>query len=244
MNKKSLIVILHYNSVQFTDALFEMLKPYEREDYDLVVLDNGSDEGKSSKYTTYRSDVNTFYGGGLDLSLQLFLENENYDSFAILNSDMVIHGYNFFRTLRKLLFSNDYIIVSPCVIQPEKTQCFWKQMHCWNATELRPVPFIDYQCAFMKRQFAEHVKGFGSQYGWVQDIMTGIICEDMKWKIAICDWLPVVHIGNGTVKDNPKMSNYNVLAQSELDQYFISKGLVNQMQALQQKAIGYNYEQK
>lgn len=240
---KSLVVILHHNSFRYTDALYEMLKPYERNDYDLIVLDNGSDEGKTSKYTTYRSDVNTGYGGGLDLSLQLFLENPEYDSFTILNSDLIIHGPNFIRELRKQLFSQkELMIVSPCVIQPEKNQCFWKQMHNWGARELRYVPLVDYQCAFMKREFAETVRTFGSHYGWVQDVMTGIICEDKGWKIAVADWLPIVHIGNGTVKDNPHLSNYNVLAQAEMDEYFVQRGLTERVQRFKLKSMNYNYE--
>jgi hypothetical protein len=239
---KSLVAILHYNTVQYTDALYEMLKPYERDDYDLIVINNGSDSDKVSKYTTYSSDINTGYGGGLDMSLKLFIDSPEYDSFTLLNSDLIIHGYNFINTLRKLLFSKeDLMIVSPCVIQPTPNQCFWKQMHNWNATELRYVPFVDFQCAFMKRQLAEKIGEFGSHYGWVQDLMTGIICEDNKWKIAVCDWTPIVHIGNVTVKTNPSLSNYNILAQQEMDQYFINKNLVERANQLKFKSISYKY---
>lgn len=240
---KSLVAILHYNTTQYTDALYEMLKPYERDDYDLVVIDNGSVEGKTSKYTTYRSEENVFYGGGLDMGLQLFIENKEYDSFVLLNSDLIIHGYNFIKTLRNQLFSEkDLMIVSPCVIQPERNQCFWKQMHCWNSTKLRYVPFVDFQCALLKREFAEKLGSFGSKYGWVQDIMAGIVCENNNWKIAVCDWLPIVHIGNGTVKETPKLSNYNILAQEEMDRYFMEKNLLKELNDLKLKGFNYKYE--
>jgi hypothetical protein len=220
-----------------------MLKPYERDDYDVVVIDNGSDKEKTSKYTTYRSEENVFYGGGLDMGLQLFLDSPEYDSFVLLNSDLIIHGYNFIKTMRELLFDrNDVMIVSPCVIQPTPQQCFWKQMHCWNADKLRIVPFVDFQCALMKRELAEKIGSFGSRYGWVQDLMTGIICEDNNWKIVVSDRLPIVHIGNGTVKENPKLSNYNILAQQEMDQYFIDKNLTNRVNQLKMKSIDYKYE--
>ncbi len=240
---KSLIIILHYNTAFYTDNLYESLKPYERNDYEIFVLDNGSDEGKSSKYTTWKSEKWGGYGTGLDLALQLFIENKEYDSFVLLNSDLVLHGYNFIKTLRQQLFSRkDLMIVSPCVIQPEKAQSYWKQMHCFNSTTLREVPFVDYQCAFMKRKFAEKVKSFESTYGWIQDMMTGLICEDNKWKIAVCDWAPVIHIGNATVKANAHLSNYNILAQQEMEQYFISKGLMDRVNQLKLKSINYKYE--
>jgi hypothetical protein len=240
---KTLAAILHHNTVGYTDALYAMLKPYERNDYDLIVIDNGSDVGKSSKHTTYRSDENTGYGGGLDMGMQLFLDSPEYDSFCLLNSDLIIHGYNFIKTMRQLLFSReDLMIVSPCVIQPESQQGFWKQMHCWNATELRLVPFVDYQCPLMKRPFIEKVKAFESKYGWVQDLVTGMVCEDNNWKIGVCDWIPVVHIGNGTVKANPQLSEYNILAQAEMDMYFQTRGLVQRINQLKQRSIDYKHE--
>lgn len=240
---KSLVIIIHYNTIDFTDSLYEMLKPYERDDYDLAVLDNGSQEGKSSKYSTYRSDVNTGYGGGLDLSMQLLLDSPEYDSVAVLNSDLILNGYYCIKTLREQLFSrDDLMIVSPCVIQPKRTQCHWKSMHCWNATELRVVPSIDFQFVLMKRQFVEKVKAFNSHYGWVQDMMASFACEDNGWVMGIVDWVPVVHLENATVKTNPHLSNYNVEAQIEMDKYFKDRGLEARVAKLREIYGNYTYE--
>ena len=60
---KTLVAILHFNSTHYTDTLYEMLKPYEKDDYDLIVIDNGSDLNKTSKYTTHRLEDNVYYGG-------------------------------------------------------------------------------------------------------------------------------------------------------------------------------------
>jgi GT2 family glycosyltransferase len=183
-----------------------------------------------------------FYGGGLDMIFQMFIENKSYDSLAILNSDVVVHGQNFFKTLRQQLFSdNSLMVISPCVIQPGEAQSFWKQMHCWNSPTLRYVPFIDYNAPFMKREFVEKVGVFGSKYGWVQDLVTGMICQDNSWKIAVCDWVPIVHIGNGTVKETPKLSNYNLLAQQEMDGYFVEKNLVDRANQLKLQSINYTW---
>jgi hypothetical protein len=240
---KSLVGILHYNTTSYTDTLYELLKPYEREDYDLIVIDNGSDEGKSSKYTTFRLDENVYFGGGLDVTMNYFIENKQYDSMMLLNSDLIIHGHNFVRSLRKQLFSDeDLVLVSGCVLQPEKNQCHWKMIHNWGHNQLRYVPWVDYQCSLLKREFVEEIKGFGSRFGWVQDVMTGIVCEDNNWKIAVCDWLPVIHFGNGTVKDNqdkPVISQYNQLAEQEMFSYFKDRGLWERFINLRQKAENY-----
>ena len=50
---KTLAVILHYNTKHFTDRLYRQLKPYENNDYDLIILDNGSEirpENTSIRY--------------------------------------------------------------------------------------------------------------------------------------------------------------------------------------------------
>jgi len=240
---KTLVAILHFNSTQYTDTLYEMLKPYEKEDYDLIVIDNGSDLNKTSKYTTHRLETNVYYGGGLDVTLDYFIENSIYDSMILLNSDLIIHGYSFIKSLKNELFSDEQLMaVSGCVLQPEKNQCHWKMVHNWGSKTVRYVPWVDYQCVMIKRELAEKIGSFGSKFGWVQDAMTGIICEDNNWKIGVCDWLPVIHFGNGSVKDNsndPIISKYNTLAEQEMVEYFQQKGLWNRFLDIRQKAENY-----
>jgi GT2 family glycosyltransferase len=243
---KSLVAILHYNSTQYTDVLFELLKPYENDEYDLIVIDNGSDEGKTSKYSTFRLEENVYYGGGLDVTMDYFINNKQYDSMLLLNSDMIIHGQNFVKSLRKELFNKipgiDLMAVSGCVLQPEKNQCHWKTIHNWGHKNIRYVPWVDYQCVLLKRELVEAIGSFGSKFGWVQDVMTGIICEDNNWKIGVCDWLPTIHFSNGSVKDNsdnPIISNYNKYAEEEMINYFQAKNLWDRFLKLREKAEKY-----
>lgn len=243
---KSLVAILHYNSVQYTDTLYEMLKPYESDIYDLEVIDNGSDPDKTSKYTTMRLEENIYYGGGLDTTMQYFLENPQYDSMILLNSDLILHGYNFIKGLRTALFSDDQLMVaSGCVIQPEKDQCYWEPIHCWGSDKIRIVPWADLQCSLFKREFVEHVKQFGSKFGWGPDLMTGLICEQNNWKVGVCDWLPVIHFGNGSIKDNshdPIISQYNQLAEQEMVNYFYNRGLFEKFIQFRELSKNYKYE--
>ena len=52
---KTLAVIYNHNLPGMTDNLWEALKPYERDDYDLILIDNGSSDGGKSKYTTHET---------------------------------------------------------------------------------------------------------------------------------------------------------------------------------------------
>jgi hypothetical protein len=243
---KTLAIILHYNSTQYTDTLYEMLKPYERDDYDLLVFDNGSDKEKESKYTTHKIEENCYYGGGLDVGMDFFLQNLQYDSLLFLNSDLIIHGYNFIKNLRRQLYSqSDLMICSACIIQPSKGQCYWPQMHCWASQQIRYVPWVDYQCALLRREFVEEIKSFESKYGWVQDVMSGIICEKKNWKIGVCDWLPIIHFGNGSINDNsdkPYIAEYNNRAYIEMIEYFESRNLSHKLHEFREKAKKYEYK--
>jgi GT2 family glycosyltransferase len=245
MKTKSLIVILHYNTTQYTDTIYELLKPYEREDYDLLVFDNASDEGKSSKYTTHRLEENCYFGGGYDVVMQYMLDHPEYDSMMMMSSDIICHGHSFIKTLRKELFTQpDLMVVSPCITQPELSQCYWEPVHCWGAKETRIVPWVDFQCPLLKRELVEEIKSFGLMFGWGNDVMTGIVCEQKGWKIGVCDFLTAIHLGNATVKahsDRPILSQYNQLAEQEMIEYFKNKGLLNDLIRMRELAKNYKY---
>ena len=73
--------------------------------------------------------------------LNYFIENTIYDSMIFLNSDLIIHGYSFIKSLRKELFSDEQLMaVSGCVLQPEKNQCHWKMVYNCGCKEIRYVP--------------------------------------------------------------------------------------------------------
>jgi GT2 family glycosyltransferase len=246
MKSKSLVVILHYNTVKYTDTIYELLKPHEQNDYDLLVFDNASDESKISKYTTHRIEENCYFGGGYDLVMKYMLENPQYDSMMMMSSDIICHGRSFIKTLRQELFSyEDLMVVSPCITQPEYSQCYWEPMHCWGAKEIRLVPWVDFQCPLLKRELVEKIGSFGLLYGWGNDVMTGLVCEENNWKIGVCDFVTAIHLGNATVKEHsqdPIISQYNQLAEKEMFDYFNKKGLFNKLMRMREFAKNYRYE--
>jgi GT2 family glycosyltransferase len=243
---KTLAVILHYDTPQMTDRLYEQLKPYEGEDYELVILDNGSPESGKSKYGGYRCEQNVYFGGGLNLAMNIILENPQYDSLMFINSDLIVHGYRFVKTLRKQLFDNGYKIVSPAVIQPEKNQCFWPTMHCWNSDTIRDVPWIDFQCPLIHRDLIEEIKQFDEDliFGWGNDVYSGVVCRDKGWKMGVVDFCVAVHLSNQTVtqhKDDPIIENYNIYAEQGMVKFFKKIDKFNDLMELRHLAVNYKY---
>jgi len=214
---KTLAVILHYNTKQFTDRLYRQLKPYENQDYDLVILDNGSEIKPDNP--SIRVDQNLMFGGGLNLAFQWILDNPKYDSLLFLNSDLIVHGKDFVKILRKELAK--YKIISPSIIQPEENQCYWPTMNNWYSKDIRQVPWVDFQCPLIHRDFIEYVKQYDDDliYGWGNDVYSGYICEQKEWKVGVLDIVTAVHLGSATIKET-NSNTYNILAEQGMYKYF------------------------
>jgi GT2 family glycosyltransferase len=239
---KTLVVILQYNTHQLTDSLYETLKPYEEDIYDLVVLDNGSEEGKVSKYATYALEENGYYGGGLNAALGLFIES-SYDSVMVLNNDILCHGKDYVKVLRQEMFDNDFMIISPCVLEPHTgDQTIWKPMRPWHTGTTRIAPFGDYQAPLLRREFVKEIYPFDLQlkYGWGQDHLSGIVCDQKGWKIGVCDKVPIIHLISQTLEQNPeKLSNVNSLAERNMFEYFERTGRFSNFIDIRNRSFNY-----
>jgi GT2 family glycosyltransferase len=244
---KTLAVILNYNTPDLTDRLYNQLKPYENGNYDLIVLDNGSPSNGMSKYTTYRCPENVYFGGGLNLAMNLILENTQYDSLLFLNSDLIVHGYNFVKTLRYEMFNGGYKIISPAIIQPEESQCYWKNIHCWNSNTVRDVEWVDFQCPLLHMDLIKEIKQFDSNliFGWGNDVYSGLVCKDKGWKVGVVDFCPAIHLSNETVRrnyDNDIIKNYNKYAEQGMISFFNKIGRYDELIEFRRLAREYEYE--
>ena len=148
---KTLAVIYNHNLPSITDSLWESLYPYCKDDYDMMLIDNGSTPEGKSRHTTHETGQNTYFGGALNIAMQFFLDSD-YDSLLSLNNDLILQGPNFVKTLRDEMFKGDYKIVSPSVLQVNN-QCKWKYMHCWNSKGTRDVKWVDFQAPLLHRDF-------------------------------------------------------------------------------------------
>lgn len=230
-----------------TDQLYESLKPYENGLYDVFVLDNGSKPENKSKYTSFETEYNCYFGGALNLAMQLFKQEEQYDSFLSLNNDIILHGPNFVKEMRKVMFEEDYTILSPCVLQPEKSQCHWKAVHNWGASEVRPVRWVDFQAPMIQRRFLEAMPQFPSElvYGWGQDLLSGIVCNQHGWKVGVVDWLPIIHFSALTYKSEKsdiKVTEYSQKAEKGMYDYLSQNNLLATADEFREHSANYRYD--
>lgn len=241
-----------------TDMLYESLKPYEREDYDLFVLDNGSNDGGRSKHTSFALEQNVYFGGGLNASIQYMKENKQYDSLLFLSNDLTIHPYNFVRTLRDEMFEDvfldkvgyqeiKYDLVSPTFynIEPNQ-QCHWKAMHCYGSSGIRTVPYSDFQCPLISRRLIEAVGEIDGDlmYGWGPDWLFALTAKKLGYKVGVVDRCCILHHNSLTVKRGVAgldIPTYCRLAEAGMQKFFIKSGLYNDYINLRKESEAYEY---
>jgi hypothetical protein len=222
---KTLVTILNHNLPYDTDKLFESLNSNKSDSHDIFVIDNGCNEEGKSNNVTHTLDQNVYFGGGINVMFQYMIDNDEYDSLLFLNNDLIVHPYNFVNSLRNELIDNDYTVLSPSIFQPTWDQGWWRAMHNWNNKSIRQVKWVDFNAPIIHRRLIEHIKQFDPIliYGWGIDILCGIICEEMKWKVGVCDWIPVLHLVQKTTKEGKSditQEEYQKLANNNMFKYF------------------------
>ena len=264
--KKTAAIILNHNLPEYTDMVYESLKPYERNDYDLFVLDNGSTPEGTSKHTSFKLDTNVYFGGGLNASMQFIKENPQYDSLLFVSNDLTIHPYNFVRTLRNEMFVLEkykmisgfdspgdpigtvkYDIVAPTFynIEPDK-QCHWRCMHSYNSATTRTVPYADFQCPLISRRLIEAVSEIDPDllYGWGPDFFFALTAKKLGYKIGVVDRCCVLHHNSLTVKRGVAgldIPTYCRLAEQGMHNFFTKKNLMTEYLQLRKETENYEY---
>lgn len=262
MKTKTAAFILNHNLPDYTDMLYESLKPYERTYYDLFVIDNASSTEGKSKHTSFELEENVYFGGGLNAAMQYTLENKQYDSMMFLSNDLTIHPYNYISTMREEMFEDvfddmlsgkwvnreiKYDIVAPTFynIEPNQ-QCFWKCMHSRNSKETRKVDYVDFQCPLISRRLLEEVKeiDIDLKYGWGPDFYFALIAKKLGYNLGVVDRCCILHHNSLTVKRGVAgldIPTYCRLAEEGMKNFFIKKNLWTEYIELRTKAQTYEY---
>jgi hypothetical protein len=112
---KTLVIILNHNIPEYANQLYDSLKNYQGETYDALVMDNGSKPELMPATTHIRFEQNLYWGGALNEAFRIVLKDDKYDSLLFLNNDIEVTGEVFVNLLRHEMFSNDFVIISPCI---------------------------------------------------------------------------------------------------------------------------------
>ena len=203
---KTLYIILNHNAGSVSTIYYEELKYYQEQDnFDLLLIDNGSKMAERSIHTTHQFKKNVYFNGAIQWAFKYMLDHPEYEYLVFSNNDIFLHGYKFVETMVTIAEENDFTMASPCNIEGNAGQNFWPIMHCWYKKEPRVVPWIDFVCPFIHRRLIEEIQQFPTwwrspSYGF--DDYCSIICNRKEWKIGVSDSVTIFHIGQYTYRDS------------------------------------------
>ena len=194
-----LVATMNVNQPDLTNNLVEQIRKDTKVDFEMMVLENGATE--PSKYSTHSSEKNYFYGGGLNLIFDYYLNSTDHEWLMVLNNDLLIHGENFLSTMLSEAIHNDLCQLSPAVINASIDQCYWKQMHMWMTGGVRLVDWIDFQAPLLRRDICQLIGQYPMEliYGWGNDVLTGMIAKENNLKVGVTDKVCITHLNSQTM---------------------------------------------
>lgn len=198
---KTLAIVLNHNLPEYTNWVYYSLQKFANDSIDLKVMDNGSKPELIPKYTHIRLPKNIYWGGALNEAFSMVLKDSQYDSLLFLNNDIEFNPEIFFRRLRDSMFRYDLAIATPCISGKPQP---WRQMQNWGSQEPRLVRWIDNQAPLIHRKVIEAIVQFPDalRIGWGQELICYEVCRDHGWKIAVLDYVDMIHFGKQTVLQN------------------------------------------
>jgi len=215
---KTLYIILNHNAGQISTIYYEEMKYYQEQDnFDLLLIDNGSKFNERSPHTTHSFKKNVYFNGAIQWAFKYMLDHPEYEYLVFSNNDIFLHGYRFVENMITIAEENNFTMIAPSGIEGNAGQNFWPIMHCWYKEEPRVVPWIDFICPFINRRLIEEIQQFPSwwrtpSYGF--DDYCSITCNRKGWKIGVSDLMTIFHIGQYTYREQ-----YGERAGDGLDLY-------------------------
>ena len=96
MSKTVAVILVNWNSFSFTNDCIHSLKEMSFSDYDIIVTDNGSQDGSGKQLKEIHPDIiliesnqNLGFTGGNNLGLKYAIQN-NYTYSILLNNDTFV----------------------------------------------------------------------------------------------------------------------------------------------------------
>lgn len=201
---KVLLATLIHNTPELAENIVSQWKGDTfRGEYEIMVVDNGSQPDKISSVTTHKLSENVYFGGGFNVIMDYFLQGD-YDYLAMFNSDIVYHGHNFLNNCFDDIEKYDLDIYTPSVLRGQLQQCDWKPMLNWGTKGVRLVKYIDDECPIFSRRMIEKLNPLPHELylGYGTDFYECIIANRNNYNIGVSDSNTVLHLENYTVKQD------------------------------------------
>ena len=244
-NLKITIVILNWNGYEDTSECIISLQKITYDNYQIVVVDNGSDADDSNKLKNnfptikvLRSDVNLGFTGGNNLGIKYCLE-EKADFILLLNNDTIVEP-NFIQPLLDIFENNPNVgIAAPQINYFDEPKKVWteggriskirgsgfaysERFDDGKIIDDKEVTFVSGCCMLIKKEVFEKVGVFDDNFFlYVEDADLCYRTTQAGYKIIVSHNSKIYHKVSSSTKENLSLLPLYYVTRNRL--YFASK---------------------
>ena len=213
------IILVNWNCYLHSRNCIKSLHNTINKNYDIILVDNGSEDGSSDKLRNEFIDIlvlkspkNLGFTGGNNMAIQYALENQ-YEYILMLNNDVFVHQNFIFHLQNYLDFNSKIGVVQPLIYKYPETKNIWNGGGYFNRFlaksfsnrkfngDLSPRS-IDWVsgCAFMVRASVLRENGlFNEKYfAYFEDVDLSLRIRQSGHKLALIPNAVIYHIGGGS----------------------------------------------
>lgn len=209
MTNRVAAIITNYNMPERTDALVRYIRRYVRVLVDVIVVDNGSDLVKPSKYTTVQLEKNVQTTGGWLAGLES-LDRQYFAYWFLITSTEFVPGQSFdplMPMVAKLQNDDQAVGVHNALTHDSTTA--WKHLYTRGGIGCRQTWMIDNISSLYRADWFDSIGRFDANliYGWGIDLETCFIARKQNRTLWVCEDAKVKKVTDiGYTMDRMNMS--------------------------------------
>lgn len=226
------IIIPQWNMASMTQDCIDNLIKYTACDYEIILVDNGSEDRVGQEYLSkvkyVRSDTNLLFAGGCNLGASL----ATGDVLCFLNNDIIVSKRWEKQCLEVLLSDETIGITGPKLLYPDHTiqhagieigrkqRPYLPANHRYRgqqstyapANELREYQAVTGAVLFIRKADFDRAGGFDTKYtNWFEDIdLCFKVRFDLNKKIMYCPASKTIHLETKTPRDPVVQQKHNL----------------------------------
>ena len=189
MTDKIAAIITNYNMPERTDALVKYIKRHVKNTLvDVVVVDNGSDLVKPSKYTIVKLKNNIQTTGGWLAGLDVLQDDYLAYWFMITSTEFTAESYDPLTPMvAKLKDDSNAVGVHNALTKDSTTA--WKHLITRGGIGCRPTWMIDNISSLYRADWFDEIGRFDPDliYGWGIDLETSWLARTQGRSLWVCE---------------------------------------------------------
>jgi len=191
MIHKIAAIITNYNMPERTDALVKYIHNHAQVfPVDVVVVDNGSDLEKPSKYTTVRLEKNVQTTGGWLAGLDSLKGQQYFGYWFLITSTEFVNGatYDPIMPMVMKLINDEQAVGVHSALTPDSTTA-WKHLISRSGIGCRETWMIDNISSLYRADWFDSIGRFDPEliYGWGVDLETCYLARKQKRTLWVCE---------------------------------------------------------